>query len=751
MSRLPRAAPYVVLFAALAVLFHRLLLGEAFFWGLPLLQFYPWRTMAFAALRTGRLPLWNPLLGNGAPLLANYQSAVFYPPNWLYLIIPAEYAMGLVGMLHLLWAALGMMAYLRRLGVDRLGQGVGAIGFALSGYLIARFGFLTIISTAAWLPWLMWAVESLSSLSTRGEEDEVVRQWHAVPWFAGVVAMLLLAGHAQTAFYSLLLAGAYGVWRIAALSMTPRGAAGRLALMLGTGILGAGLAAVQIAPTFELMQHSQRVGGVDYQAALSYSFWPWHLLVLIMPDFFGNPASGDYHGYGAYWEDAIYVGLLTLLLAMRALWRWRRERRDPVPMWRIVPFYVGSIPPVFIMALGWNTPVFPWLFEHVPTFNLFHAPARWTILIVFALCVLGGIGAHGWQIGLRGVAWARRMLVGGAGLILSALAVSQTLGAGIEPSTNRAVLRLGVGVIVTGALMLGVRRAERHPRWRAYGEALALASLAADLVSAHWGLNPTLPAAYYHQRTPLTERIPAGTRTLYLPADEYAAKFGVYLLLTDFRPSDRRHWDALRASLLPNLGMIDGVPSANNFDPLLVGHYAALLNEVQELADDERLARLQQMNVGALLQARPDGTVTITAVDDPWPRAALADCAPQDGALACERLGAGEAVIVVDEAERVVVSVAASSPTWLVLADTFYPGWEAALDGQQVTVRRANGAFRAVEVPAGRHEVAFTYRPLSLRVGAAISGAALAVWMGLVGRVGRRAPIFSRSHSWPLS
>ncbi len=740
MSRLQRATPYVILLAAVATLFHRLLLGEVIFWGLPLLQFYPWRTMAFAALRTGRLPLWNPLLGNGAPLLANYQSAVFYPPNWLYLIIPAEYAMGLVGILHLLWAALGMMAYLRRLGVDRLGQGVGAIGFALSGYLIARFGFLTIISAAAWLPWLLWALEGLVPLSTRREEDEVTQRY-AVPSFAAVVAMLLLAGHAQMAFYGLLLTGAYGVWRLTTFPTSPRRVAGGLALMLGAGMLGVGLAAVQIAPTFELMRHSQRAEGVDYEAALSYSFWPWHLLTVIMPDFFGSPASGDYHGYGVYWEDAVYVGLLTLLLASYALWRWRRERHSPIPLWRIVPFYAASIPLIFTLALGWNTPIFPWLFEYVPTFNLFHAPARWTILIVFALCVLGGIGAHGWQIGPRGAAWGRRFIVGGAGLILSALAVSQALGAEIEPSTSRAVLRLGVGAVAMGVLMLGLWRAGRHPRWRAYGEALALALLAADLVSAHWGLNPTLPAAYYRQRTPLADRLPFGTRTLYLPADEYAAKFDIYLLLTDFRPSDRRHWDALRASLLPNLGMIDGVPSANNFDPLLVGHYAALLDEIEQLPEDRRLARLQQMNVGVLLRARPDGTVAVTPVEAPWPRAALADCAPQGEALTCERRNMGEVALIVDEPERVAVSVVTDRSAWLVLVDTDYPGWEATLDGQRVAIRRANGAFRAVEVPAGRHEVAFMYRPLSLRVGAAISGTALAVCIGLVSRASRRRPI----------
>lgn len=81
-DRLPARAPLAAAAALLLALYHRLLLGEVFFWGLPALQFYPWREYALALLRAGHLPLWNPYSGAGAPLLANYQSALLYPPAW---------------------------------------------------------------------------------------------------------------------------------------------------------------------------------------------------------------------------------------------------------------------------------------------------------------------------------------------------------------------------------------------------------------------------------------------------------------------------------------------------------------------------------------------------------------------------------------------------------------------------------------------------------------------------------------------
>ena len=76
--------PWILVTLGPLILFGPMLIrGEALFWGTPLLQFVPWRQFALNSIRQGHLPLWNPMLGMGAPLLANYQSALLYPPNIL--------------------------------------------------------------------------------------------------------------------------------------------------------------------------------------------------------------------------------------------------------------------------------------------------------------------------------------------------------------------------------------------------------------------------------------------------------------------------------------------------------------------------------------------------------------------------------------------------------------------------------------------------------------------------------------------
>jgi hypothetical protein len=744
-----RWMPRAILLGAILIYFYRLLLGEVIFWGVPLLQFYPWQKMAFDSLRSGALPLWNPLLGNGAPLLANYQTAVFYPPNWLHLIVPSEYAMGLIGLAHVAWAGLGMMAYLKRLGVSGFGQGVGALGFALSGYLLGRFGFLSITATVPWIPWAFWAVEGVLDA---GSDTPMNRQFILL---AVVVAMMLLAGHAQTSAYCFALLGPYAIWRLAGTSREEGQWAGRAGLLVGALALGVAAAGVQLIPTLELAINSQRAGGLEQEFAFTYSFSPARFLTLFMPNLFGSPAAGGFWGYGAYWEDAIYVGFLPAVLAARSVFEWVRERRAgaELGLLRVVPFYGASLPPVFVLALGRHTPVFPWLYAHVPGSRLFQAPTRWSILAVFGLCVLAAVGADRWRTGARRLNGARRAMVVGLGLGVSGIASRIMLaGVEIEGSLIRAVLRLGVSLLLVGLAALLLERVEERPEWRPRWEAGILALVALDLLTAHWGLVPTIDARLYHEPSALAAAIEdelGGHRVFYLPEDVVEATNETFLNADNFQSGDRATWAALRGSLLPNVNVIDGVPGANNFEPLRVGAYDALMESIEGAGWEEALPLLQGMDVGVLLSPSPRAGLDVIArqgplyayhVPDPWGRAALADCARVGAAYRCERRLEGEAVLLEEEPTRLAIQTDSERPGYLLLADTYYPGWGAEVDGSPAAIWQANGAFRAVEVPAGAHEVVFAYRPLSLTIGAGISGGAfiiltiIAIW-----RPGRRA------------
>ncbi|MBX3066749.1 MAG: hypothetical protein KF726_27460, partial [Anaerolineae bacterium] len=197
-----------LLVLAIMLIFYGILQGEVIFWGLPALQFYPWRDFAMSEFAAGRFPLWNPYNGAGAPLLANYQSAIFYPPHLLYFLFRDPRLMGWLGMLHVLWAGIGMWLFTGRLkspSLPHFARAIAALSYPLCNTLIARFGTIPMLEVATWLPWLLLATDLII-------EGYTLRRWLLL---AIVLAMMLLAGHAQWTFYSLILAGCYALWMIA--------------------------------------------------------------------------------------------------------------------------------------------------------------------------------------------------------------------------------------------------------------------------------------------------------------------------------------------------------------------------------------------------------------------------------------------------------------------------------------------------------------------------------------------------------
>lgn len=715
-----------------------LLGGRALIWGTPSLQFIPWRYLAWEQLSAGVWPFWNPLNGMGAPLLANYQLALYYPPGWLLFAFQAAggapcMAWGYTLLLaaHLAWGGYGMARLSRRLGLGELAQVVAGLAFSLSGYLVARAGFFSMIWSAAWLPWLILSVEQITGASRR------------VGW-VGILAlcagMQLLSGHAQLTWYSLLFTGC---WALVA-GWNHRGWKGMLSVAGWTAagmLAGAGLAAVQLIPTYELLLQSQRASAVGFDFATTYSFWPWRFLTLLAPSFFGNPAIGDYWGYGSYWEDAIYIGLLPCLMAfstLRLIWRPVEDHTQTSLRRSRVRLLWGMAAAGAILALGKNTPVFPFLYQHVPTFDMFQAPARYMLWPVFSLSVLAGIGVEGWQrpIGKALRATRRGLLAVLAGMVGAGLAYFVL--PGIKPSFIYSTATLcAMGALVA---WLGMRKpldpaAPKQNRWTW----LVAGFVGLDLLLAGWGQNPTTPAQFYATSSGSATINQTGEHgRIYLDEQsEYRLKFDRFLRFEDYRP--RESWENMRLANIPNLNILNGTPSVNNFDPMRPARYEDWMVHLAALPAEERAPWLRAMDVDRVQSVT--GTDRAAYTVEPLSggeRFRFYSCAHyvRDDGEAWEKTGevieqgANEVVIegeglVLDcnpqsddkiyvrseHATRIELDVEVERDGWLLMADTWYPGWHARVDGHSAPLHRANYLFRAVPLSAGSHQIIIEYHP----------------------------------------
>lgn len=727
--RLYSRLPLLILAAALGILFYQLFLGNVLFWGLPALQFYPWRDYAFDMLRAGHLPLWNPYNGAGTPLFANYQSSLLYPFTWLSFVLPLTQTMSLVAVLHLFIGGWGMWHFTGKLGVSWLGRGVSALSFALSAYLVARLGTFPIIQAVAWLPWMLWATYRLL-------ENGRPRNAGLLAIFA---ALLLLAGHAQMAWYSCLLVGGFALWW----TLTHRPFRWRrLIAIAGCLALGAGVAGLQLVATGELLTQSQRAGGVDFDYAMNFSYAPASALNIIAPNVYGTPADGTYILGRAYFEDAVYIGVIPLIAALAAvisrIARWRDPERPAA--YATVFFWLIVVVIGFVFALGINTPIFPFLYRNVPTFNLFQAPVRWHLWTVVGLSVLAGIGVSVWERTRHWRRWTTRALVAFAGV--ATLGFFAQLFTGADNVTiallANAMLTAGLLGMVAGVLMLMLP--EQGAPGYGFWSVLLLVIVAADLVLASWGLNPAVaPEAF---DTTEASTVQTTARRYWMADAEKTVKYDDYLRFTDYRVA-QEHWSDMRITDLANLNVLDRLPLLNNFEPLLIGHFAEYVDLI-EAHPDSNTPLLLAADVGSVydpeLQSIDDADQPVSRAwlvgavcwheDEASLEAALVDPAWQphaqvqmlgDGGCGAPQSVSGDVQITSDDGNSVTVSVDAPQDSWLILADTDYPGWAATVDGVDTPIYRANLNFRAVQVDAGSHEVRFDYQPSWLLPGALVS------------------------------
>lgn len=383
-----------------------LVLSLAFFWkavftnqvltGIDLFSyFYPYRDFATEALRQGRLPLWNPHLFMGVPLLANSQVAVLYPPHWplIWLPVPKQIAWSIVS--HIWLAGAGTYLYARCVVHLRpLSSLVGAAVFALGGFLGAQVEHVNQLNTSAWLPWL------LVSLEATGPQHPRLRRRLAFLSGSAVTSFLILAGHTQAAYIVLVGAGCYTVLRGIQQSQGPgwRRALQWLrgpAMLAGMAMLALLLSAGQLLPTIELSRLSVRSGGLEYREAASFSLRPGQVPKALLPPIAWEPPFSEYVAYVGLCGLGL-GGLGGVLLAKSLRRQVSRLASRSSESGHVHSFALSSLGLTLLglfLAFGAYNPVYYILYKIMPGIALFRAPSRWLLLYAFGMAILTAIGS----------------------------------------------------------------------------------------------------------------------------------------------------------------------------------------------------------------------------------------------------------------------------------------------------------------------------------------------------------------------
>jgi hypothetical protein len=688
------------------------------------------------------LPLWDPYVGSGAPLLANMAPAALSPMRLILAAIDKPAFWDFYLLLRLFVAAFSTYLFAREVGIGFTGSLVAGIAFGLSGHFIYYINMAD-LDAQIWLPTLLLATHKLQKKPS----------YRNFAISAVLIALIILGGMPESAFYIFLLATLYllcCLWKLAPAEQREKLWWRRpLIAFFAAGIVGLLISLPQVLPFVEYLRYAfnPRAPGVGMRHVSAGT-----AVSLIMPNFFGH-VHDTWTGIDSL-HILPYIGCVCCLLALAGMCR-----KGTWP--RLTLFFVGFA--IFYLLKVFGIPPIQWV-GRLPLFSMTLFAKHAFPEFAFCMAMLAGMGAD--DVLKNEVNYSRflfvAILVGLTGFGFAAYYWDKAAYFGGLQDLSESCLLFDLAFGFTWLLGMAARH---HAPSRTIAVALVLLP-AAELI----GFIP-------RQRT---ERYDAFTKPPFV----------------DFLRGDRQLYRTFSIDnvLFPNTNAAYGIDDIRSLDPLQVSRYMDFLRadfspSIYDRFDASEVSRkiirsplLDLMNVKYIL-ANPelpvhgfisdrfelvyDREVRIYRNKDALPRAFVvghAEVLPDKNRILAKltepEFDAKENVILEENVtNNAAIPSAASSPVtferyepnyirlqaelthpgWLVLTDTYYPGWKVLIDGRAGRILPADYIFRAVPLESGPHVVEFVYRPASFVWGVAISMLTIGIliFVPLLARWGR--------------
>ncbi len=702
----------------------------------PVRQLYPWKYLAVDIEKNFQLPLWNPYDFAGTPLLANHQSAPFYPLNILFSLLPFVDTWSLLIFLQPLLAGFFLYLYLDNLRLNKWASFLGSVAFSFSGFFVAWMEWGTILHTALWLPLILLAIDkiflSLEKISKTYFKNKKLLVWGLIFIFS--LASSFFAGHLQTFFYLFTVSFIYLIVRWLQHGKNIRA----FLLFVICYLLFVILTAVQWAPMLQfILQSGRNIDQIPWQNP--GWFIPWqNLIQFFAPDFFGNPATLNYWGVWNYGEFVGYVGIAPFIMALFALF-FRHDKKT---------LFFGSL---FFLSLIFSLPT---IFAKIPfllqlSFIDTAQPTRLLFITDFSLAVLASFGFD---------------------YFLKPTPIES------DPKSNREILYpLGFVAIVFLFLLVFVIFGE-HITKLVSQEKLSIAKhnlILPIVVFLAVGFS-LLTLAFFRKInkniilvisiiivgltvfdllrfglkfTPFTKRgyLFPTTKTLFFLKNQK----GIFRIMT----TDSR-------ILPPNFSIMYNLESIDGYDPLYLRRYAELIaasergkpdisppfgfnriitphnysSKIINLLGAKYILSLSDISSKALVKVFQEGQTRVYKNLAVLPRTFFVKKIEITGnkqdtidtmfnpsfefqdTAAIERpgilspllkLSRGKAEIVEYTGNKIIIKTENKGEGFLVLADSYYPTWHAFIDGRETKIFLTDYNFRGIVVPRGKHQIVF--------------------------------------------
>lgn len=738
--------------------------------------YYPRQFFAAECIKSGILPLWNPHLASGVPFVANLQSSIFYPLSLIYYVLPFQLGFKYFILLHYFLAGLWMFLLMRHWKYEAYSCMVSSIVFMLGGYMISILDNVSFLTSAVWLPLIVLCYDLFLK-----EKKGIYLA------LAGLgIGLQILGGDASCYVLSTcLFMIAYHLYCVYSGKHPVFGStAGSLLYFPLVWFIGILLSAIVLIPFAEYVFYSTRMGGFSYEELTKWSYHPLELLQLIVPYMYGSSVPMC-RWFGQYWLDTFYLGVMPILLVIFSL-RWSK---NSMPY-----FFIGVVICSLLMAFGKYTPFFS-IFRYVPGINMIHYPVKYLFLAGFSLAILAGMGFSALfeKLRMQGTKRLNQFLIilnssAIMVLLIGLLADNQLFKAfqSIYPQTlfhkivgaQSAYLEIFTGysvfVVILATVSILLLFTARGSLSITAAKMAAILLLLVDLTFIGKPKDALLESAAYSRPNEVVRLLKSDASPHRIFSLAYATFEGfMHIPNVPFAGS----FETLKAFMMPNLSLLFGIDTIDEYAEILVTRYYALFQPVKEFFKHQERTSvpahfcreiLNVLNVKYLISSyRLDddsfklikgGPVKIYENKNFMSRAFFVANAsvytgddevlkamqeesfdPRASVLLTRKeyhkIGEGAAGEKVPKAaqnqaevkilkyspNQVEIETIGNDKGFLVLADNYYPGWKVRVNGDEKNILRAYYNLRAVYLPPGNSRITFSFEPLSFTIGALIS------------------------------
>ena len=681
----------------------------------PVRQQIPWRKLVTDAEKKFTLPLWNSYNFAGTPLLANFQSAVFYPLNILFYLLPFNISWSLLVLMQPLLAALFLYLYLKHLRLNKIASLLGALSFAFSGFAIAWLEWGTILNTVLWLPLILLAA------------DKIIEKSHVskIKWSIVFIISLIcsfFAGHIQSFFYVFSLTVIYLLTKLI-IARDKKSFINFLILFLVFFVLSL----PQLIPTLQFIILSAR--NLDLPGWQTNPGWfiPWqNLIQFLAPDFFGNPATLNYYGIWNYGEFIGYIGIFPLIMAFFALF----FRRDKKTLFFGTAFFLSLIfaLPNFISKL-------PFIFN-LPFISTAQ-PTRLLFITDFTLCILAALGLDYFienknKKKVIYVLSAIFVLFVSLWLFVLVFHGNILTTAALNISRQNLILPVLLFITVSAILLLIIL----YPRKKfiTFLTCLLILVTVFDLFRFGWKFEPFTNKEYLYPSTSVMSFLKnqqgmfrvMSTDSRILPPN-FSAMYKLQTL-DGYDPLYLQRYGELMVAIKrdkpdinPQFGfnrIITPQSFTSGIIDLLGTKYVLSLDDIKnsklKLVFTDGIVKVYENQLALpraffvsdtlLVNSKQESIDALFNLNNSLGKTAVVE---NSGNFSKNNWSIGEVSTVNYSNDSVILKTDNKGNGFLVLTDSYYPTWHAKIDGKETQIFLTDYNFRGIVIPEGKHTVEF--------------------------------------------